>query len=84
MIAGVFGDNVYFAPGAKTLAQPRIGNNVQVTANSLVLADIRDDCTVYGVPARVRGADGVSRLERPPTPSSPAGMTAQLPDPERD
>jgi serine O-acetyltransferase len=68
VISGVYGDNVYFAPGAKTLAQPRIGNNVVVTANSLVLADVRDNATVYGIPARARAADGISRVEPRPTP----------------
>lgn len=65
VISGVFGDNVYFAPGAKTLAQPRIGNNVQVAANSLVLADVPDNCTVFGVPGRIRAGDGIQRVAQP-------------------
>ena len=48
------GDNVYFGPGAKVIGDVRIGNNVCIVANSLVVADVPDNCTVFGVPARVR------------------------------
>lgn len=48
------GDNVYFGPGAKAIGPVTIGNNVTVVANSLVLSDIPDNCTVVGVPARIR------------------------------
>ena len=48
------GDNVYFGPGAKLIGNARIGNNVVVGANSLVLTDVPDDMTVIGVPARIR------------------------------
>ena len=46
------GDNVYFGPGAKLIGDTRVGNNVVVAANSLVIADVPDNSTVIGVPAR--------------------------------
>lgn len=48
------GDNVYFGPGAKLICNARIGNNVVVGANSVVLTDVPDNMTVIGVPARIR------------------------------
>jgi serine O-acetyltransferase len=47
------GDNVYFGPGAKLIGDTRIGNNVVVAANSLVISDVPDNATVIGVPARI-------------------------------
>jgi len=48
------GDNVYFGPGAKVVGEARIGSNVTVMANSVVLTDVPDNTTVMGVPARIR------------------------------
>jgi serine O-acetyltransferase len=48
------GDNVYFGPGAKLIGDARIGNNVVVGANSVVLTDVPNNMTVIGVPARIR------------------------------
>jgi serine O-acetyltransferase len=48
------GDNVYFGPGAKAIGDVRIGNNVTIVANSLVVTDIPDNCTAIGVPATYR------------------------------
>jgi serine O-acetyltransferase len=48
------GDNVYFGAGAKVMGGAKIGNNVVVAANSLVLTDVPDNMTVLGVPARIR------------------------------
>jgi len=45
---------VYFGPGAKVIGHARIGNNVVVVANSLVMTDVPDNTTVIGVPARIR------------------------------
>jgi len=47
------GRNVYFGPGAKIHGHVRIGNNVRVSANSVVARDLPDDCTATGIPARV-------------------------------
>jgi serine O-acetyltransferase len=63
--SGGVGDNVYFGPGAKLLGTARIGNNVVVAANSLVLTDVPDNTTVIGVPARIRLPGGnVQRFRR--------------------
>jgi serine O-acetyltransferase len=51
---GKVGNNVYFGPGAKVIGHARIGNNVVVVANSLVMTDVPDNTTVIGVPARIR------------------------------
>lgn len=48
------GNNVYFGPGAKLLADTKVGNNVVVVANSLVLIDVPDNTTIMGVPARIK------------------------------
>lgn len=52
----VIGDNVYIAPGAKCLGG-RIGNNVVVGANAVVITEVPDNCVVAGVPARVISTD---------------------------
>jgi serine O-acetyltransferase len=48
------GDDVYFGPGAKLVGDAKIGNNVVIAANSLVLTDVRDNMMVMGVPARIK------------------------------
>jgi serine O-acetyltransferase len=55
------GDNVYFGAGAKLIGDAKIGNNVVVAANSLVLTDVRDNMMVMGVPARIRLPGGQPR-----------------------
>lgn len=52
-----FGNNVFLATGAKVLGDLTIGNNVVVGANSLVISDVPDNCTVMGVPARIFDRD---------------------------
>lgn len=51
--APVIGDNVYIGAGAKILGSIKIGNNVNIGANSVVVNDIPDNCTVVGAPARI-------------------------------
>lgn len=63
------GNNVYFGPGAKVVGTPKIGNNVVVMANSLVLTDVPDDTTVVGVPARIRLPRGATLKYRDSTPA---------------
>lgn len=48
------GDNVYFGAGAKIVGDTKIGNNVVIMPNSLVMVDVRDDTTIAGVPARIK------------------------------
>jgi len=47
------GDNVLLGAGCKVLGPYNIGNNVTVGANSVVMASIAPNQTVFGVPARV-------------------------------
>lgn len=49
----IIGDNVYLGTQCVVMGKVKIGNNVVVAANSLVIADVPDNCTVMGVPARV-------------------------------
>jgi len=48
------GDNVYFGAGCKIVGDVKIGNNVVVVANSVVLTDVPDNITIMGVPARIK------------------------------
>jgi serine O-acetyltransferase len=47
------GNNVFLAAGAKILGDLTVGDNVVVGANSLVINDVPNNCTVIGVPARI-------------------------------
>lgn len=51
--APVIGDDVFIGAGAKVLGGIKIGNNVNIAANSLVISDIPDNSTAMGVPAKV-------------------------------
>ena len=53
-VAPVFGDNVDIGAGAKILGPIRIGNNVRIGANAVVLCDVPDDHVAVGVPAVVK------------------------------
>lgn len=57
------GDNVMVGAGAKVLGPIRIGNNVKIAANAVVLKDIPDNCTAVGVPARIARREG-QRVEQ--------------------
>lgn len=47
------GDYVYIGAGAKILGPIKIGSNVVVGANSVVVKDVPDNSLVVGIPARV-------------------------------
>jgi serine O-acetyltransferase len=47
------GNNVLVGAGAKVLGPFKVGDNVKIAANAVVLNEIPDDCTAVGVPARV-------------------------------
>jgi serine O-acetyltransferase len=49
----IIGDRVDIGAGAKLLGKIRIGNDVSIGANAVVLCDVPDGCTAVGVPARV-------------------------------
>ena len=47
------GDGVVIGAGAKLLGSIEIGNNVKIGANSVVLKNVPDGCTIVGVEAKV-------------------------------
>ena len=49
------GDNVEICCGAKVIGGVRIGSNVLIGANAVVVSDVPDNSIVAGVPARVIG-----------------------------
>ena len=52
------GDNVLVGAGAKVLGPFKVGSNVKIAANAVVLNAIPDNCTAVGVPARVVKRNG--------------------------
>jgi len=53
------GDNVLVGAGAKILGAIKVGNNVRVGANSVVVKDVPPCCSVIGIPGRVIQQKGV-------------------------
>lgn len=49
----IIGNNVKIYTGAVVVGKIRIGNNVSISANSVVIDDVPDNCLVAGSPARV-------------------------------
>lgn len=49
----VIGDNVIINAGARILGPVRIGNNVEIGANCVVVKDVPSNCVVAGVPAKI-------------------------------
>ncbi|MFO8008361.1 MAG: DapH/DapD/GlmU-related protein [Candidatus Brocadiia bacterium] len=47
------GDNVFIGSGAKLIGPIRVGSDVRIGANAVVLEDVPDGATVVGVPAKV-------------------------------
>jgi serine O-acetyltransferase len=70
------GDNVYFGPGAKLVGDAKIGSNVVIAANSLVLTDVRSNMMVMGVPARIKLPGG--RPQRFVKKTAPAAVPAAV------
>lgn len=52
------GDRVYLAPGAKVLGSIRLGNDVCIGPNSVVLRSVPDRFVINGVPGRVTAKNG--------------------------
>jgi serine O-acetyltransferase len=52
--APVIGHNVDIGAGAKLLGRIRIGNNVRIGANAVVVTDVPDNSIAVGVPAVIR------------------------------
>ncbi len=49
------GNNVIIGTGAKILGPFKVGDRVQIGANSVVIKEVPDDATVVGVPGRIVG-----------------------------
>lgn len=49
----LLGNNIYIGAGAKIIGGIKIGNDVKIGANAVVVKDVPDNVTVVGVPARV-------------------------------
>jgi serine O-acetyltransferase len=49
--APVIGDDVDIGAGAKVLGAIKVGNNVVIGANAVVIRDVPDNCLAAGVPA---------------------------------
>lgn len=47
------GDNCFIGAGAKIFGKIKIGNNVTIAANSVVITDIPDNAIVGGIPAKI-------------------------------
>ena len=56
----VIGDRVDIGAGAKLLGAIRIGNDVAIGANAVVLCDVPDGCVAVGIPARVKKREAVT------------------------
>ncbi len=80
------GDDVYFGPGAKLVGDAKIGSNVVIAANSLVLTDVRSNMMVMGVPARIKLPGGrpqrfVKKAETVAVPAEVKPAPASAPEP---
>lgn len=49
----VLGDNIFIGAGAKIIGAVRIGSDVKIGANAVVVKDLPDGATAVGVPAKV-------------------------------
>jgi serine O-acetyltransferase len=47
------GNNVMVGAGAKVLGPFKVGDNVKIAANAVVLAEVPPDSTAVGIPARI-------------------------------
>ena len=52
------GNNVMIGSGAKVLGPFKVGDNVKIASNAVVLEEIPPDCTAVGVPARIVRRNG--------------------------
>ncbi len=60
------GNNVYLGAGCKVMGGVTVGDNVVVSPNSVVIADVPSNCTVMGVPARIISRQPVSPYLKSP------------------
>lgn len=55
----VIGDHVGLTMGCKVYGGIKIGNNVIVAPNSVVIKDVPDNCVVSGIPAKIIKQNGI-------------------------
>ncbi len=53
----IIGNNVIINAGAKIIGPVRIGDNVEIGVNSVVVKDVPSNCIVAGIPARILRAN---------------------------
>lgn len=53
----VIGDRVHLGVNATIAGKIRVGDNTTIAANSLVISDVPDGCSVAGIPAEIVGRD---------------------------
>jgi serine O-acetyltransferase len=53
LVGPTLGDNVYVGVGSRVLGAVKIGDNVRIGGNSLVIRDVPSNSVVAGVPARL-------------------------------
>jgi serine O-acetyltransferase len=75
----IIGDNVYFSPGAKVFGKLRIGDNVVIAPNSVVVKDVADNCTVSGIPAQIIRRPLQRTSSRIPTLAEPVASVVPVP-----
>jgi serine O-acetyltransferase len=51
--------------GAKILGPIRVGSNVNIGANAVVITDVPDNCIAVGVPAVIKPSSANGRSRRP-------------------
>lgn len=64
------GNNVMVGAGAKVLGPFKVGDNVKIAANAVVLEEVPPNCTCVGVPARIARRDNlkIEQLDQIHTP----------------
>lgn len=70
------GNNCYFGAGCKVVGRVTIGDNVVVSANSLVLTDVPSNATVLGIPARVISREVTSPYLKNPITAEPTSAAS--------
>ncbi|MBA3961135.1 MAG: serine acetyltransferase [Chthoniobacterales bacterium] len=73
------GNNCYFGAGCKVVGKVKIGDNVVVSANSLVVMDVPSNSTVLGVPARIISREANSPYLKNPIIPMPVETPAPAP-----
>jgi serine O-acetyltransferase len=76
------GDRVYVGPGAKVVGPVRVGDDVAIGANAVVVKDVPAGVTVGGVPAKViseRGSRDLIDIGQEELPVAAIPLVGELP-----